>query len=78
MAEYVINSETLEDIADAIRDKTGETEGIKPKDMADKISGIKTADLSNAEIFIANFYVVGDIQIVKGTIDPLAEYIYAV
>lgn len=77
MAEYVINSETLEDIADAIRYKTGETEGIKPKDMADKIENMPSADLSTACVYVANFWS-DPLHIDKGTVDPLAQYIYTV
>ena len=34
MSEYIIKGETLTDIADAIREKTGGTEGIDPADFA--------------------------------------------
>jgi hypothetical protein len=40
MAEYLIQGETLKDIADAIRAKTGERDVIPVKDMATQISGI--------------------------------------
>ena len=40
MSEYLIQSGTLTAIADAIRDKTGESGQIAPEDMPDKISDI--------------------------------------
>lgn len=42
MSEYLIQSETLEDIADAIRAKTGGSSLIAPEDMADVIESIET------------------------------------
>ena len=42
MSEYRIQSETLEDIADAIRGKTGGSALIAPEDMADEIDGLAT------------------------------------
>ena len=42
MKEYLIKGETLTDIADAIRAKTGETENIAPGDMPMKIAEIET------------------------------------
>lgn len=44
MSEYLIQSSTLEDIADAIRSKTGGSALINPEDMADKIDSIQTGD----------------------------------
>lgn len=44
MAEYLINEETLNDIADAIRSKSRSTEDIKAKDMATNINNINTAE----------------------------------
>lgn len=40
MSKVVLDTETITDIADAIRTKTGTTDGIKPNDMADKIDTI--------------------------------------
>lgn len=42
MADYLIHDSTLEDIADAIRAKTGGSALINPEDMADEIDGIQT------------------------------------
>lgn len=42
MKEYLIKGETLTEIADAIRAKTGETENIAPGDMPLKIANIET------------------------------------
>lgn len=42
MAEYLIQSETLTDIANAIRGKTGESGAIDTLQMASKINGIPT------------------------------------
>ena len=50
MAQYTISSETLTDIADAIRKKTKSTDAIQTKDMAEVIEsfqgegGINTSD----------------------------------
>lgn len=49
MADYLIKEETLTDIADAIRSKTGSNENIKAKDMASSIQNISTGtDISDA------------------------------
>lgn len=49
MADYLIKGETLTNIADAIRSKTGSTEDIKAKDMASTIETISTGtDTSDA------------------------------
>lgn len=42
MTKYIIDGSTLTEIADAIREKTGETETIKPEDMPQKIQDIQT------------------------------------
>ena len=42
MAEYLIQSETLDDIADAINAKTGGTSAMTPAQMADAIDAIPT------------------------------------
>lgn len=44
MSEYRIQSETLEGIADAIREKTGDSALIAPEDMATEIEGISTME----------------------------------
>lgn len=46
MSEYLIQSETLEDIADAIRSKTGGSALIAPEDMADEIESIQTGGMT--------------------------------
>jgi hypothetical protein len=43
MAQYLIKDETLTNIADAIREKTGDTNVMFPEDMPDKIYGIVTS-----------------------------------
>lgn len=40
MTDYLIKGETLTDIANAIRSKTGGTDDIKAKDMASSIQSI--------------------------------------
>lgn len=42
MAEYLIQSETLDDIADAINAKTGGTSAMTPDEMVTEIEGIET------------------------------------
>ena len=42
MSDYLIQSSTLEDIADAIRSKTGGSALINPEDIADAIDSIQT------------------------------------
>jgi hypothetical protein len=42
MAVYTIKDETLINIADAIRNKTGATDTIKPIEMADEIDNLTT------------------------------------
>lgn len=42
MKDYLIQGETLRDIADAIREKTGSSEPMEVKDMADNINSIGT------------------------------------
>ena len=43
MAEYLIQEGTLTAIAEAIREKTGITDPINPKNMAEYIRGIAAA-----------------------------------
>lgn len=56
MAEYLIQDSTLEDIADAIRAKTGNSELINPEDMPDEIAGIQTGVPSEPEELDVCFY----------------------
>ena len=42
MAEYLIQSDTLTEIGDAIREKTGKTNTLSPSEMASEISNIET------------------------------------
>jgi hypothetical protein len=53
MAYYSIKGETLQDMADAIRKKTGKTDGLKPDEMASEIamiSGGSGIDTSGATV----------------------------
>lgn len=47
MSEYRIQSETLTDIADAIREKTGGSSLIAPEDMASEIASISAIELAS-------------------------------
>ena len=44
MADYLIKGDTLKNIADAIREKNGETGSITASEMDDKIKAIPTGD----------------------------------
>ena len=54
MAKVLVNTETLTSIADAIREKTGTTETLKPGEMADAISSIVGDDLLEAIVLNIN------------------------
>lgn len=54
MSEYRIQSETLTDIADAIRGKTGESSLIAPEDMASEIEGISGAGVEENKNYSFN------------------------
>lgn len=54
MSDYLIQSSTLEDIADAIRSKTGGSALINPEDMADEIDSISTGGGSYGHISLAD------------------------
>lgn len=47
MAEYIIQDITLTAIADAIREKTGETAALTPAAMSEAIKGIKILDVGS-------------------------------
>lgn len=47
MAEYLIQEETLTDIADAIRTKTGSTDTLTPEEMASTLNNIPNRSSSN-------------------------------
>lgn len=49
MAKYIIDSDTLVDLANAIREKTGETEQIEGIDMPAKVRSIETIDANLGE-----------------------------
>lgn len=53
MAIYTIKEETLTDIANAIREKTGKTETIKPINMANEIMTIETSNNDLADAIIS-------------------------
>lgn len=56
--KYIIDGDTLIDIADAIRAKTGTVEEIAPTDMADLISNISGGGgFSRASVVIGDFVV---------------------
>ena len=50
MALYTIQEETLTDIGDAIRAKTGTTDTISPLDMPEAISSIETGGMDFDEL----------------------------
>lgn len=55
MAEYVVQGQTLTDIADAIREKTGSSLKLKPTAMSEQIAAIETGtDTSDATAVAAD------------------------
>ena len=55
MSKYLIDSETLTDIADSIREKTGGTDPINVSDMPSEIEGITTGDTLHRELTSAQY-----------------------
>lgn len=49
MAKYIISGETLTDIADAIRNKTGREDMLSPVDMPKEIESIAGTDIPQYE-----------------------------
>lgn len=71
--KYVIEDATLNNIADAIRGKTNETEAIKTLDFASKIASI---DLSTEEYMrIVDLMDSNDYVYSQEEIDKVEEYI---
>ena len=54
MARYSVEDTTLTNIADAIREKTGESGAILVNEMAEKISGISSGGTGNGDDLILN------------------------
>ena len=53
MAEYLIQSETLDDIADAINAKTGGSSAMTPAQMVTAIGTISGGDTKDVNAFVA-------------------------
>jgi hypothetical protein len=75
MAEYLIQGSTLTAIADAIRDKTGETEQIEVQDMPNKISTlISLVDyVNNKATTIADYAYYGDTKFKSVSFENVTE-----
>lgn len=66
MANYLIQDTTLTEIADAIRNKTGETQNIFVKDMASKIESMETlVDYENPNATCVDAYAFLDMDILR-------------
>lgn len=75
--QYLINGQTLTDIADAIRDKSGETGSIKASQFASKIESLSIGGGISPEEYSIQ-YVQGDIT-TDSFLDPISNdltYIY--
>lgn len=65
--KYKIDSETLTDIADAIRAKTGDSASMTPLEMPDEIASISGGESDNVEV--GTFTVASDIAVTESGVD---------
>lgn len=77
MAEYLIQSETLDDIADAINAKTGGSSAMTPAEMAAAIAAIPSGgtNLAAVDVFVGDYLSTADLTITLGAVDRYRRYI---
>ena len=77
MSEYLIQSETLDDIADAINAKTGGSSAMTPAEMVTAIGNISGggSDLSAVDVFVGDYLSTTDLIITKGVVNRYQRYL---
>ena len=80
MAEYLVQSESITAVADAIREKGGTTAPlIFPAGMAEAVRNIQSGggDLLPVDVYIADFTVPADLIVTAGAVDKYARIVVA-
>lgn len=80
MAEYLVQSESITAVADAIREKGGTTAPLSfPDGMAEAVRSIQSGggDLSSVDVYIADFTSNADLIVTAGAVDKYARLVVA-
>ena len=79
MAEYLVQSESITTVADAIREKGGTTAPLSfPAGMAEAVRNIQSGgNLSSIDVYIADFTVPADLIVAAGMVDKYARIVVA-
>ena len=79
MAEYLVQGESITEVADAIREKGGTTAPLSfPVGMAEAVRNIQSGgDLSSVDVYIADFTVPADLIVAAGMVDKYARIVVA-
>lgn len=77
MAEYLIQSKTLDAIADAINAKTGGSSAMTPAEMVTAIGSISGggSDLSAVDVFVGDYLSTTDLIITVGAVNRYQRYL---
>lgn len=80
MAEFLVQGESLTEVADAIRERGGTTAPLSfPAGMAEAVRNIQSGggDLSAIDVYIADFTSNADLTITAGAVDKYARIVVA-
>lgn len=79
MAEFLVQGESLTEVADAIRERGGTTAPLSfPAGMAEAVRNIQSGgDLSAVDVYIADFTSDSDLIVTAGAVDKYARIVVA-
>ena len=77
MTEYLIQGETLDNIANAINAKTGKSAAMTPAEMVTEIGSISGggSDLSAVDVFVGDYLSTTDLIITVGAVNRYQRYL---